>query len=78
MEYTSVQGKGRIACYFAPLRILLSLEGGTMMIIDEKSSIYLKWVERNLAMEPLQRYEVLERNMKDGGSETVCGISALY
>lgn len=78
---SAAKEKGALLRDFAPLRIILSLGGGTMMDyrIEEKAAFTVMGRKRSFNME--SSYQEIpkfwEEHMKDGGSEVVCGMFGL-
>ncbi len=75
---SAAKEKGALLRDFAPLRIILSLEGGTMMDyrIEEKAAFTVMGRKRTFRIE--SSYQEIpkfwEEHKKDGGSEIVCGM----
>lgn len=78
---SAAKEKGALLRDFAPLRIILSLEGGTMMDyrIEEKSAFTVMGRKRSFNNETSYQEipKFWEEHMKDGGSEIVCGMFGL-
>lgn len=66
---------------FAPLRIILSLEGGTMMDyrIEEKAAFTVMGRKRSFSVESAYQEIPMfwKEHMEDGGGEIVCGMFGL-
>lgn len=78
---SAAKEKGALLRDFAPLKIILSLEGGTMMDyrIEEKATFTVMGRKRSFnnetAYQEIPNYWT--EHMKDGGSEIVCGMFGL-
>ena len=75
---SAAKEKGAIIRNFSPLRITLSLEGGTMMDyrIEKKAAFYVMGRKINFTSETSYQEipKFWEEHMKDGGSTIVCGM----
>ncbi len=78
---SAAKEKGALLRNFAPLRIKLSLEGGTMMDyrIEEKAAFTVMGRKRSFSNETAYQEipKFWQEHMKDGGSEIVCGMFGL-
>lgn len=78
---SAAKEKGALLRDFAPLRIILSLEGGTMMDyrIEEKAAFTVMGRKRSFSNETSYQEipKFWEEHMKDGGSDIVCGMFGL-
>ena len=78
---SAAKEKGALLRDFAPLKIILSLEGGTMMDyrIEEKAAFTVMGRKRSFSNE--NAYQEIPKywkeHMMDGGSEIVCGMFGL-
>jgi AraC family transcriptional regulator len=78
---SAAKEKGALLRDFAPLRIILSLEGGTMMDyrIEEKAAFTVMGRKRSFSNETSYQEipKFWEEHMKDGSNEIVCGMFGL-
>lgn len=78
---SAAKEKGVLLRNFAPIKIILSLEGGTMMDyrIEEKAAFTVMGRKRIFCNETSYQEipKFWEEHMKDGGSEIVCGMFGL-
>ncbi len=78
---SAAKEKGAQLRDFAPLRIILSLEGGTMMEyrIEEKAAFTVMGRKRSFNNETAYHEipKFWQEHMKDGGCEIVCGMYGL-
>ncbi|MBP1755228.1 MAG: putative AraC family transcriptional regulator [Firmicutes bacterium] len=78
---SAAKEKGALLRDFAPLRIILSLEGGTMMDyrIEEKAAFTVMGRKRSFNNETAYQEipKFWKEHMQDGGSEIVCGMFGL-
>lgn len=78
---STAREKGALLRDFAPLRIILSLEGGTMLDyrIEEKAAFTVMGRKRSFNMETSYQEipKFWEEHMKDGGQKVVCGMYGL-
>ncbi|MDD4112289.1 MAG: AraC family transcriptional regulator [Herbinix sp.] len=78
---SAAREKGALLRDFAPIKIILSLEGGTMMDyrIEEKAAFTVMGRKRNFSNE--NAYQEIPKfwleHMNDGGREIVCGMYGL-
>lgn len=78
---SAAKEQGALLRDFAPLRIILSLEGGTMMDyrIEQKAAFTVMGKKRSFNTETSYQEipKFWEEHMKSGGSEIVCGMFGL-
>ena len=78
---SAAREKGALLRDFAPLKIILSLEGGTMMDyrIEEKATFTVMGRKRSFSNDTAYQEipKFWQEHMKDGGSKIVCGMFGL-